>query len=309
MITVGGFALTRPVWLLAAAAVIALVVLVRARGGLGDWRRAVDGPLFRALEAIGAVRADEGRPNRLPAVAAAALVTALALSGPAVQRRTADTFRNLDGMLIGFDLSRSVVEGGALPEARIAAMQVASAAGTRQTGLIVYAGDAYVAAAFTSDRGALGQLVAAIGPDVVPEPGSDAARAIALAGQRFAQGAVLAGDLVLATDGGGLDDRAVEAARRLRAEGHRVHVLFVPGPALPDGAPSPDRSAAGALARAGGGIVADVADPSPLAAAVSETTALRLGRSDYAVLGWLDLGRPMLAGAALLLLSGFRRRR
>ncbi|WP_181700152.1 VWA domain-containing protein [Chthonobacter albigriseus] len=308
MISLGGIALLRPLWILALAAVAAVVILVKARGALGDWRRAVDAPLLAALLKRGGASLEALNRARLPASAIAAGILALALTGPATERGDLGAWRNLDAVLVGLDLSRSVAES-ALGEARLAALQAAEAAGTRQSGFIVYAGDAYTGATFTFDREALSQLIAATGPDLVPDVGSDPARAIALAGTMLAESGIASGDLVLVTDGGGIDQRALDRAAELRAAGHRLDVAFITaGQRSPD-APAPDRTAVDALASAGGGAVADASDPEAIPRLIAGSSSERLGRSAYAVLAWFDIGRPLSALAAVPLLLLFRRRR
>lgn len=306
MIEAGGLALLRPLWLVAIPLIVGGALWLVVRGGLGDWRKAVDARLFQALEGRGAVVAGAAGRRFTPSVVAA-LILVIALAGPAVQRVAATTFRNLDGLLVAVDLSRSMAEGGSLGEARISTMEVVEAAGSRQAGLIVYAGDAYLAATFTSDRPALGQLIASLAPDLVAERGSAPARAILLALDRFAEAGVLAGDLVLVSDGGGVDPTAENAATRLAAAGHRLHVLFVPATMAPDGAPEPDPEAAARLAAVGGGVIAPFTDPARLKTALGEPAALRLARSPYAALGWVDYGRFLLLAAAAPLLMLFRR--
>ncbi|BBE71831.1 VWA domain-containing protein [Oharaeibacter diazotrophicus] len=309
MIAIGDVALLRPAALLLLPALAAAGLLLRPRGGLGDWRRAIDAPLFSALTSLGAVSGDDGGGRRVDALLAALAIVAVALAGPAVRRPGTEAWRNLDGMVLAVDVSRSTTAGGGLAEGRFAAQALAAAAGARQTALVVYAGDAYLAESFTADSAALGQLIAALGPDIVPDGGSDPARALALAGERLAAAGIPAGDVVLIGDGGGIGDAAIAAAAKLAAAGHRVHAVTTPGTA-PGGGPAPDgRAAATRLAAAGGGTTADAADPAPVAAVVGAAAASRLAASDFVPLGWFDLGRPLLVLAGLLLLvAAFRRR-
>ncbi|WP_075217585.1 hypothetical protein [Mongoliimonas terrestris] len=304
-----GYALLRPFWLLAVPALVLLGALVAARGALGDWRRAIDGPLLSALMRRGAVEAPPEDRRRLPAALAAAGLLALALAGPAVERAGADTFRNLDAVLIGLDVSRSAGPTGEPVEGRVAALQVAEAAGTRQAGLMLYGGDAYLAAPFTADRTALAELLAAVRGDMVPEAGSAPERAIRLAIERFDAAAITHGTLVLVTDGGGVDEAALQAGRDLAAAGHRLDVVYVTPVDRPANAPAPDAGAAGRLADAGGGDVADGRDAGAIGRLMATASADRVGRSAFAVLAYTDIGR-YLAGLALLpMLLLFRRRR
>ncbi|HSI42110.1 MAG TPA: VWA domain-containing protein [Xanthobacteraceae bacterium] len=297
--------LLRPLWLLAPPLILLLAYRLRAHDGLGDWRRAVDPHLLAALARQGAVVAAAGRRRLSPWLLAAALIGA-ALAGPALERADAQAYRNLDGLILALDTSPSVARGGAAAQARLAALQVAQAAGSRQVALVVYAGDAYLAAAFTADAEALRPLVAADPAGLVPDAGSAPARAVALAHTLFERAGMIGGDLVMVTDGGGIDEAARTQAGRLAGQDRRLHVLFVPIEA--PGGPAPDEAAARALAAAGGGSFATVDDPAPVAQAIARSPAQRLGASAFAALAWTDFGRAALAFAGLPLLLAFRRR-
>ena len=301
------FTLLRPWWLVAPPVILALALAARSRGDLGDWRRAVDAPLLAALAARGAVVSASRRALGLSAWLVAAALIGLALAGPAIERRDAAGWRNLDALVLALDVSRSMSEGGAFDEARFAALQVLDAAAGRQAALALYAGDAYLASAFSTDREALRPLVAAGLAGAVPDPGSAPVRAIALAGARLSAAGMVGGDLVLVTDGGGIDAATLEAATRFAADGRRLHVVHVASTAI-GGAPTGDRAAAARLAVAGGGSFADAADPTAVAAAVARPATAGLAESGFTAFAWTDLGRALLAVAALPMLLLFRRR-
>lgn len=300
------FTLLRPFWLVAPPVIALIAVLWRARGTLGDWRRAVDPHLLAALQRRGAVVA-AGPAGFSPWVIAAGII-GVALTGPAVERRTAETFRNLDGLAILVDASRSMTDGGGSGDARLAAMQALEAAGSRQAMLVLYAGDAYVAAAFTGDREVLRPLIMGGTTGLVPDAGSNPARALALARRSFGQAEMLGGDVVVVTDGGGIDQAALAQASALRAEGRQVHVIYAPAPNASAAAPLPDIDAAVSLARAGGGRFATGSDAAPVATAVRESPARRTGQADHVALAWTDYGRYALVLAMPTLLLLFRRR-
>lgn len=305
--SIADITLLRPLWLLAPPVILLLALGLRIRGDLGDWRAAVDPHLLAALERRGAVVAGSAQWKLSPWLIAAALIGA-ALAGPALQRADVSAYRNLDGVVIAMDVSRSVTQGGAAREARLAASQVAEAAGSRQVALIVYAGDAYVGAAFSADHDALRSLIMAEAADLVPDAGSVASRGIALAHAMLVRANMIGGDVVVATDGGGIDAAAERIASQLRAEGRHVHVLFVPTPSQPASAPPADEPAARMLAIAGGGAFADVRAPSAIVETIADSPVRRLGASRYSALAWTDLGRYVLLAAMLPLLLVFRRR-
>ncbi|MDP4022691.1 VWA domain-containing protein [Methylobacterium sp. NEAU 140] len=304
---IDALALLRPWWLAALPVVAVLaVVAVRRAAPLGDWGRAVDPALMTHLARSGAVLG--GRRRASLAAALAAGLIALALTGPAVERRDAATFRNLDETVIVLDLSRSVAEGGNLGAVRQAAAAVAEAAGTRAVALVVYAGDAYLAVSPTTDRDSLGTTLFALDADTVPDRGSHPERGLALARRTLAEADVVAADVVLISDGDGIGDAAAREARALRDRGWRLQTLFVPaGQTVPPGAPRPDALALARLAAAGGGVAADVTAPAPVLDAVAEPTARHLAAGGYGVFAYADLGRWLLLLAALPALLLFRR--
>ncbi len=143
--TLAGLTLLRPWWLAALPVVVALALYaVRRAAPLGDWGREVDPALMAYLSRTGSVLGGKRGANLAAGLCAAGLV--LGLAGPAVERRDTGTFRNLDETILVVDLSRSVAEGGNLQGVREAAASVAQAAGTRPVALVIYAGDAYLAA-------------------------------------------------------------------------------------------------------------------------------------------------------------------
>lgn len=301
------FAILRPLWFLALPVVAGLALRAAWRSApLGDWAKAVDPHLMALFARRGAVLGGRRQANLAAALAAGIL--ALALTGPAVERPEAATFRNLDATVIVLDLSRSVTEGGRFKEARQAAETVAEAAGTRSVALIVYAGDAYTALSPTTDRDSLATTLFALDADTVPDRGSHPERGLALARRLLAEANVVSADVVLISDGDGIGQAAEREATAIRDEGWQLHALFVPAArALPPGAPRPDRAALDRLAREGGGRAADIDAPQTVLDRVGASTAQHLAAGGYGVLAFADFGRWLLLLALVPALLLFRR--
>ena len=157
----------------------------------------------------------------------AVALTALALSGPAIERSDARQFRNLDATLIVLDVSN----GGALPQAVAAAQLLLAQSDARQMGLLLYAGDAYLASPMTNDAAALSALLFAVDDHTVPDGGARPARALALARRVLRDAQIVAADVVLVGAGEGVDPATAREASRLGSEGHALHTLFVAGDA------------------------------------------------------------------------------
>lgn len=306
MIEVFGLVLLRPQWLLLLPVIALLGYFWAPRGtALAAWDRAIDPALLAALQRLGRVIPGSGRQDWFLVATAAAIV--IALVGPAREVREGRTFRNLDGLVIVMDLSRSVAEGGQLTETLAATRLVAQQAGTRPVALVVYGGDAYLASAFTTDLRALGTTIAVLDGETVPDPGSRPERGLEVARRSLSDAGIVAGDVVLITDGGGLGDAAFREADAIAARSSRLSVLFVPSSAGPPDAAPPERGLAEALARAGNGEAADILNPAAIVELIDQDWSSRLGIGDYSTLVWRDYGRFLLILALLPALALFRR--
>ncbi|MGQ0563887.1 MAG: VWA domain-containing protein [Gemmobacter sp.] len=307
--------LLRPWWLVALLPVLVLALWVRRRQLAGEWAGVIDPRLMPALRRLGLIADGRADPlAMLPFVAAAGL--ALALSGPAVLRPGAVVFRALDPLVLVLDLSPSVVADDAvLADLQAAAATMLGMAEGRPVGMMVYAADAYLASAPTSDAASLQGLIAVMAQDTMPVGGSRPDIALSMARDLFGgsdgpgqDGPGLGGaDLVLVSDGGGAGLRAVEEAARLRTDGARVWTLALPRSS--PGAPPPDLAGLAALARAGGGADLPAGQARALMARIAEARTARLIRDDTVGQGFRDFGPWLLVLPLLALFPLFRRRR
>ncbi|MGK7755764.1 vWA domain-containing protein [Roseovarius sp. C03] len=288
--------LLRPLWLLALPVLAGLAWwLWSRRQGLGDWQRVADPGMIRAMAALGRVEAQAGRSG-LWAGMAVLVIAVLALAGPAVERRDTPSFRNLDGVLFVVDASSSVTEDVRWPQMQALGRFGLARLGTRPGGIVVYGGDAYLATGMTLDHVQLGQTFSLIGPELVPDPGTRPARALALAVARLEEAKIIAGDVVLFTDGAGLGPESLRLAARMDEMGARLSVVGMGG----------DPSFA-THARAGGGRVFGLNDAEALADWLGQDMSARLERQDYPLIFWSDMGRYLLLLAAVPMLLMFRR--
>ena len=306
MIALGAFALLRPWWLLALPLAGVLALLARGKNaGMGDWQRAVDPHLLAALRQRGAAAAGSG--GTLWAAIAAIIVVGVALSGPALRQSAGSGLRNLDATLIVMDLSNDATSGLQLRRAQSAAQLLLKRAGARQLGLILFAGDAYLAAPLTDDAAATQALLFALDGQTVPDPGNRPARALALARTVLREADIIAGDVVLMSSGAGLDAAAASEAAGLKSDGHALHALYLRHDEATEIPDSIRRSGMAALAAAGGGISADVAGPEAVLAEISGRALQHVGAERLGIPGWLDLGRWLLPAALMPLLLLFRK--
>lgn len=289
--------LLRPVWGLFVLIVcgVGWWLLSRA-GGFGAWDKVTDPQLVKAMAAIGRIES-----GSLPLTPAALLLTTgiivIALTGPAIERRDAQTYRNLDGVLFVVDASDSVAEDDRWPQMLSMGRFGVSALGSRSGGIIVFAGDAYVATDMTTDHRQLGQTFSLIDGETVPNKGSRPERALALAIQRIEEAGILAGDVVIYTDGDGLGATSLQQVASLATRGARVSFVSLQSPT------AQMQTHAGV----GGGTVFTLDQTDDLALWLADDAATRLERADYPVLFWHDLGRYLLFLALFPLLFLFWR--
>lgn len=298
--------LLRPLWLLALAPVVLGAVALWRRQTAGGWEGIVSPGVLGFLHHHGYLGAPARRwPLLLPFAVAGA--TVLALSGPAKLREDGIAYARLDPLVLMLDLSASVTGGGNLGDAQAAAAFILQNAGGRPVGIMVYAADAYVASAPTSDTATLESLIAVLDARTMPVGGSRPDIALAEAATVFAapdMPGIGGTDLVILSDGGGAGTRAEQEAAALRARGARVWTLALDRADLPPEAPAPDIAGLAAIAAAGGGAAGSARDPRPLMAEIAAARTVALARSPEAPLVVDDLGRWLLLmalPAALLL--------
>lgn len=286
-----GLILLRPFWLLALPALAGLAALRLARlPDAGGWERVMPRDMLRAMRALGALGGRQPLWMRLLAPGALAALI-LGLAGPALPRRDAPVLAQADAVVLAVDLSPSVARGAGLDQARLAAAGLAQALSGRPVGLVLFGGEAFTASAPTLDIATLQTQIGVLDADTMPGAGSRPAAAIGMAAQMLA--GLPRADLVLVSDGGGIDRQALAEADRLEARGVRISALLLDGRA--PGAPVAPGGALDRLVRGGTVMAWDETD----------ALAARLSRSGGSArdpvlraLHYRDLG-PWLALLAL----------
>lgn len=242
-----GLILLRPLWLLALLPLAGLALLRVARSpDAGGWERVMGRDMLRAMQVLGALGGRQPLWMRLLApLALAALI--LGLAGPALPRTDAPVLAQADAVVLAMDLSPSVAQGPGLDQAKLAAAGLAQGLSGRPVGLVLFSGEAFTATAPTLDVGSLQTQIGVLDGDTMPAAGSRPAAAMGMAGQMLA--GLPRADLVLISDGGGVDAQAMAEADRLAGQGVRLWALRLTDLA-PD-APAPPADALGRLVRGG----------------------------------------------------------
>lgn len=255
------FHFLQPQWFWLLLPLLALLWRLGGTGG-GDsaWQRVCDRELLPFLLVHPA-----GRASRLPVwlLAGGWLLAVLALADPVWEKQPQPVFRSQDARVIVLDLSRSMLAGDLAPSrlerARYKVTDMLSQNREGQTGLVVFAGDAFVVAPLTSDTDTIQALLPPLEPALMPIQGSRVDLALQQAGELLRQAGLGHGEILLVTDGY-TGSTAPAVAAQLDADGYRVSVL---GVGTEEGAPLPD-GRGGYLRDAQDAIVVPGLDPSAL---------------------------------------------
>ncbi|MCP4070879.1 MAG: VWA domain-containing protein [Hyphomicrobiales bacterium] len=299
------YTLVRPLWLLALPMIAGFIfVLQRRHSEAGDWENVIDPVLMGAMRTLGRVDGAGSRAVRQLPLWATGLIL-IALAGPAMQWRDAQAFRNLDGVVFVIDVSKSMTEDAQWPAVVMMGRAGVSALGSKPAALVVYAGDAYVASALTTDSRQIGLTMTLLDNKTVPDKGSRPALALAKAAEILKDADIIAGNVILMSDGAGLGPDALQAAKMIAGMGGQLSVVHAP--TTVSGATGTTQAQLQTLVSVGGGSVYGLGNANGLMDDLNNSAAKRLERQDYLLLFWADFGRYLLLLALIPVLGLFRR--
>jgi len=238
------FHFLRPWWLLAVPLWLWLSLSVWRKGSRGGGWAAVCDPALLSYLTGDAVAKQQRSKLALIALMLAGALALFALAGPVWQQLPQPVYRAQSALVIGLDLSRSMlaadVKPNRLQRAKQKLQDILSGRKEGQTALVVFAGAAFDVVPLTSDNHAILALLDALDPSMMPAQGSRASTALEQAETIFKRNAIQRGTVLLLTDG--VDADALDVAARLVKSGHRVSVIGVGTKA---GAPIPASGEAG----------------------------------------------------------------
>jgi Ca-activated chloride channel family protein len=236
-------------WLLAAAVILPLLVLLLHRLNTRAAKRKLAGVIAPRLRGQLLRTVSFGKRRWKALLCALGLgVLAVALARPQMGFQDIEVERSSVDFFIALDLSRSMLAEDAMtesgkPQSRLEAAKTGivkflDGLGSDRVGLIVFAGDAFLASPITQDHETLKRNLAALDPRTIAHQGSDMAKAIGLAVKTFEKGKYESKALVMLTDGEELQGEAVIAARDASRKGIS---LFTVGVGSTAGTRIPDR--------------------------------------------------------------------
>jgi len=225
------FHFLQPLWLLA---LIPLALLVwrlrRAAAGDNPWARIIDARLRPLLLA-----GQEHKVSRslLWLLSLGWLLASLSLANPVWEKQPQPLFQTSAARVIVLDLSSSMLDHDLKPS-RLARAQfkiedILARNDEGQTGLVVFAGDAFTVTPLTRDADTLRALLKSLDPGLMPVQGSRADLGLLKAGELLHQAGLGNGQILLFADGV-TGNKARKAATKLRKQGYRVSVLGVGTP-------------------------------------------------------------------------------
>jgi len=216
----------RPWWLLGLLALAVFAWWWQAgKRKRSAWRDAVDAHLLPHLLDDSATQPKRAWARMLGMLAGA--LAMLAMAGPSLRKQEHPLWQTRAPLVIALDLSSTSLARD-LPPSRLA--QARAKIGTLlreraggQVALVAFADDAYTVAPLTEDAGNIALFLDALQPDIMPEDGQRADRAIAWSRQLMGQAGFASGDILLLTDHA--DAAALAEGARASAAGYRVSAL------------------------------------------------------------------------------------
>lgn len=227
-----------PLWLLLLLVIPALWLWAfKKQRQQGEWRSIVDEALMPFV-----LTGQENTANKRALIIYSLILAllVLAMAGPAWEKREVPVFREQQAVAVALDLSLSMYAEDEKPNrltlARFELLDLLESRQDGQTGLVVFAGDAFIVAPLTDDTENIATQVKSLSPGIMPVQGSNVAAAISKALELLQQGEAKQGSIVVMTDGLNNSAAAQQAASAAAQAGFPVSVMSI-GSA--EGAPVP----------------------------------------------------------------------
>lgn len=156
------------------------------------------------------------------------VIALISLANPVWEKLPQPVFQTDMARVIVLDLSRSMnsedLKPSRLDRARFKVSDILKTQQEGVTGLVVFAGDAFVVSPLTRDAGTIRAMLPALQPNIMPVQGSRADLGLLKARELMKQAGRMRGEVVLLADSY-TDERSVAAAESLRKEGYITSVM------------------------------------------------------------------------------------
>lgn len=223
------FHFLEPFWLLALIPLM-LIFWLAFQGNTDSksWAKVVDAKLLPLL-----LKGEDKNSNRFPKflLAIAWLITVVALADPVWEKIPRPIFQTNSARVIVLDLSNSMLiddlKPNRLARARFKIEDILSREEEGQTGLVLFAGEAFTASPLTRDTETIRSILKVLNPQIMPAQGSRADLGLIKAHDLLKQAGITSGQVLLIADGISKKSLGISAAKKLRDDGHTVSVMAV----------------------------------------------------------------------------------
>jgi Ca-activated chloride channel family protein len=202
------FQFIRPAWLWALLAVV-IVYALKLKFGKNQnvWQQIIPEHLYQKMIVVKGL----ARSNKFIHLSAAAmLVGILAIAGPTWEKLPQAVYQTQMGKVILIDMSMSMratdLSPDRLTRARFKAIDLINEVKEGETGLVAYAGDAFVVSPLTDDVNNLKTLIPVLAPEIMPTQGSVALSGLLQAAELLGNAGYQQGQIYWITDGIRIDE-------------------------------------------------------------------------------------------------------
>ncbi len=202
------FHFIRPYWLLAIFALLAVLWLLRKhKFHQSPWQQFLPSHLSQVLvEGSSKTNHKNAFSEKIFLIKPfiIGLLSIVALAGPVWQKLPQPVYQTERGSVLIMDMSYSMyatdIKPNRLTRARFKAIDLLNKINEGDTGLIAYAGDAFIISPLTQDIKNIELLLPSLTPDIMPVPGANPLAALTLAHKMLLNAGHLNGDIYWFTD-------------------------------------------------------------------------------------------------------------
>jgi len=223
------FHFLEPLWLLALLPLAAVFWLAfQSSTDSRAWEKIIDAKLLPLL-----LQGEDNNTNTFPKflLPMVWIIAVIALADPVWEKIPRPIFQTNAARVIVLDLSNSMLiedlKPSRLVRARFKIEDILSREEEGQTGLVLFAGEAFTASPLTRDTETIRSLLKVLTPQIMPAQGSRADLGLAKAHELLKQSGIINGQVLLIADGVSEKSASLSVAEDLRKDGHTVSVMAV----------------------------------------------------------------------------------
>lgn len=221
------FHLIRPYWLLSIFPLaLGIWLYTRIQGKSRSWASVIDKKLLpHLLQGDNLIK----KSTPVKTLFILGLIVVFALAGPAFEKRPQPVFKTQSALVIILDLSRSMdatdIKPSRLSRAHFKINDIVKLRKEGQTGLIVYAANAYTVSPLTDDAETISSQIPALETHIMPAQGSRLDIALDMALELFTNAGHSKGNIIVITDSINADDN--KKLKELKSKNFATSILAI----------------------------------------------------------------------------------